>query len=286
MAILCKVHDRKRVYNKIQAHLEESPEVRPFPSSVTRLVETCKDMNANAAEFEAIIVCDPALSVRILRMANSPMLTPSQDVKSVRHAVALLGNKKIRSVAMSIAAANMFNMGEKAAQKRQNLWNHSVGVASVASCLAKSFFPVEPSDAFLAGIFHDVGKLVFYDVIPDEYAELEASFHGRSLVEEERFVLGTSHQDIGRNSAERWEMPVEIQTAIGWHHQPSEAPEFQEFAEMISIADTMAKNWGIGSALAPYTEIPCEHSFTNQDLKELEEQSREAFRENQLSMTS
>ncbi len=279
--MLHRVEDKRRLYHQIQEHLKRSPELRPFPEAVTRLVTACRDSEATNKQIEEIVSCDPSLAVKILRLANSPLFCPSRDVTSIVHAVTLLGRRKIKSIGMSAAAANMFSSGDGARIQRQQLWNHSVGCASVATCLAPLVAGVEVADAFLAGIFHDVGKLLFFDVIADEYVELTSSFQGPSLTEEERFLFGTTHEEIGVTSANIWGLPNEILAAIGWHHQPHEAPFCQKHALVISMADMMAKSWAIGSEGLSSTELEPEFydefGLTPEQLNCIESEARQAF---------
>jgi HD-like signal output (HDOD) protein len=275
--------EKKPLCVRIEEHLRRSPEVRPFPQAVTRLVAACQDPNANSRTFEAIIECDPALSVQMLRLANSPLFCPVGDVKSIAHAVSLLGLRKLKSLAMSVAGAKMFSSGKTAEAQRQQLWCHSVGCAIVARGLAKYIPGVDADDAFLAGVFHDVGKLLFYDVAPDDYSGLEATFSGLSLVDNEDILMGTTHQKVGLTSAVSWRLSDNIKAAVGWHHHPEQAASCSEFAAVIGIADSLAKNWGIGSQAELLPELPSKlsHDFglTEEQLSEMEVEARQAFGE-------
>ena len=263
---------------KIAARLSSTEEIRPFPVSVTRLYAACQDPETDIREFESIIECDAVLSAKLLKFANSPLFCASGGVKRIAHAVSLLGMRRLKSLATSVAGAIMFAKGQGAEEQRVALWRHSVGCAVVAQQLAWQFDAVDESDAFLAGIFHDIGKLLFYDVIPHEYSELEAYFSGDRLAEEEGRVFGTNHAQVGLKSAASWKLPLEIRTAIGWHHEPSQANEFPGFAKLISVADKLARQWGIGSdptANAPSVDI----GVYGDKLQAMEAKVREAYAE-------
>ncbi len=167
--------EKQELTKRVQECLAERPEVRPFPAAVTQLLAACQDANTKAETFVKIIECDPALAVRLLRMANSPLYGVANGVRGIGHAVSILGMRQLKNLALSVAGKAMFSEGSKAAEERQNLWNHSLGCAAVARVLAKSVPTVSPEVAFLAGMFHDVGKLFLYDVVADEYAEMAAT---------------------------------------------------------------------------------------------------------------
>ncbi|MCA9218281.1 MAG: HDOD domain-containing protein [Planctomycetales bacterium] len=281
--VLHKVEDKRRLGKKIAERLRKSPEVRPFPAVITQVLAACNDPNANSKKFESIIECDPALAGKTLRFANSPLFCPTVEVKSIAQAVSLLGLRKLRSLAMSVAGASMFSSGDRAKNQRQRLWNHSVGCAVVARNVAGYVPGVDPDPAFLAGIFHDVGKLLFYDEIPDEYAAIDDAFSGTRLIEEEQFVLGTTHEIVGHTSAECWDLPDEIQSAIGWHHCPDVVKSCQKFTQAINIADRLAHHWGIGSDAKPeehqLDQIAHGLGVTTSQLESIETESRRSFDE-------
>ena len=96
----------------------------------------------------------------------------------------------------------MFAQGVTAEKQREELWNHSLGCATVARLLTDYVPNVAADDAFLAGILHDIGKLLLYDVVPEEYQKMVLSYHGNELIQQELFLLDVSHAEIGLQSAE------------------------------------------------------------------------------------
>lgn len=241
------VEIKRRLSGVIAERLKRSPEVGPFPAIVTQLISACQDPHADSRRFESIIECDPALAGRVMWMANKPLFCASAQVRNIGHAVSVLGLRRLKSVAMCVAGEAMFSSGKRAQTQRRNLWNHSVGCAVVAQSIARYLPVVEKDEAFLAGIFHDIGKLLFYETIPEEYSALEASFSGRELIAEEERLLGATHEAVGLASADSWALPLELQAAIGWHHHPTKAQAFPRFAQVVALANRLAKRWGIGS---------------------------------------
>jgi HD-like signal output (HDOD) protein len=288
--MLHKVAEKRRLHNLIKEHLLGSPELRPFPTAVTRLVTACCDPESTNRDLAQAIEYDPALAVKILRLANSPLVCPRGSVKSIVHAVSMLGRRKLKSVAMSVATASMFSSGDQhGAAHRQSLWNHSLGCASVATVLAPFVPDVDPPDAMLAGVFHDVGKLLFLDAIPDEYQELTESLHGGSIVEEEQFLFGTTHEEIGVRSANSWGLSKEIVAAIGWHHRPDDAPFCQNISSTVALADNLARQWGLG--LDPACNGANSHllerfDLSEQVLEQVEGMARGAFEQLTADLSS
>lgn len=244
---MLKVSDRRRLTALVQETLKDRPEVRPFPAAVSQLLALCQDSNAPISKFEKIIETDPALSVRLLRMANSPLYGLAHEVRSIAHAVSILGLRQLRALAMSVAGASMFSQGANAAQERTALWNHSLGVATLARISARRAPGVAAEEAFLAGIFHDVGKLFLLDLVREEYVELATHYEGDDLIREEVFAFGVSHEEIGLKSAHSWDLAETLKAAIGFHHHPADAPVHGEMAHLIYNCNVLARIWGIGS---------------------------------------
>jgi len=171
----------------------------------------------------------------------------ANKIRSVDHAVVVLGFRSVRDLGLSMAGAEMFAQGDTAAVQRTALWQHSLGCATVARLLAEQVPNVPPNEAFLGGIFHDVGKLVLYDLASDEYIGLTDASTSMSLVEQEQQIFGLTHEEIGVRCSEDWRLPPIITHAIGYHHAPKSAPQDQLFVSLIHVADLLARIWQIGS---------------------------------------
>lgn len=238
----------------VQERLNKQAEIRPLPAAVTQLMAELQNPDCRSASLAKIIECDPALAVRLLKMANSPLYGLSREVRSIAHATSILGTRALKTLAMSAAGASMFASGSSLATQRKGLWEHSLGAAAVARVLAESEPKASPDDAFLASVFHDVGKLLLFDVIPEAYVELSKTYVGDELVEHEQQLLQVTHADIGLKSAHAWNLPENLKVAIGFHHDPAKAPAHFELTAIVHLANKLARAWGIGSQLGPEGE--------------------------------
>ena len=241
-----KTADPGQLTDLVRDAVMNGKQIRPFPAAVSQLLSACQDEGATAKTFEKIIECDPALSIRLLRMANSPLSGLADEVRTIAHATSMLGIRQIKSLALCVAGNEIFASGaEKKA--RQDLWNHSLGCAIVSRELAAFIDGVPADEAFLAGIFHDVGKLLLYDVVPEEYARMVSAYSGAQLVAQEEVVFGMSHAEIGLRSIRQWGMAEDIGVAVGYHHAPQQTTNHRPFASLTHIADSLCRVWGIGS---------------------------------------
>ena len=234
--------------------LNEVSDLRPFPAAATRLVSACQSAETSSKHLAEIIQCDAALATRLLRLANSSMYGCSSQIRTIDHAVVVLGYRAVRNLALSVAGATVFAHGTEAQNEQERLWEHSLGCAAVARLLARHVPGMLPDEAFLAGIFHDVGKLVFYDLACDEYTALteQMAYEPNSAavvteVAHEMQAFGATHTQLGQSCGENWGLTDEINHAIGFHHDPEDTPEYFELVALTHAADCLSKAWQIGT---------------------------------------
>lgn len=230
---------------KLATQLEDLIQLRPLPATAMQIMKACRNQELDVHELIQLVECDAVISARVLSMVNSSMYGYSREIASIDQAVVVLGFKSLSQLAVSIASQQVFSDGELAHDARIQLYNHSLGCAAVARILANLFGRQSDSGAaFLAGMLHDVGKLVFFDVAPIGYLEI----YNRSdvcRVELEQNAFGMDHTSVGERFGELWELPSQINQAIAEHHCPVDETT-QPLSRITSLANELAKNWGIG----------------------------------------
>jgi len=230
--------------NAVLAALDDLTSLRPFPTVATRLLQL-SDADADLTELAGIIECDPAVSLHLLRVANSSVYGFSGQIRSVQHAVVILGFREVRNMALGLASGQVFGQGGQ--QQGAELWQHSLGCAAVARSLATYYPGASPDEAFLGGILHDVGKLIFFDVIPDDYASTTADLDPYMIAQVETDSFGITHQEIGQHCADEWELPMELNDVIRFHHDFDEPEVESDLLDVVKAANCLARYWELGS---------------------------------------
>lgn len=238
----------------LSCRLDELPDLLPFPAVALKLMDACNNADTGAQELCQIIQCDPSLSMELLRISNSSLYGCSGQIRTIEHAAVMLGVKGLRDLALSAAAAEVFCGNENQNLASQQLWHHSLGCATVARILAENVPEVSPEEAFVAGLVHDVGKLIFIEVLKDNYDLLPKALNGISTIEEEEQNYGCSHAELGRRCGEEWGLPGEISDAITYHHSADEAAS-TELASVVGVANQISKIWNIGTEGNVETEV-------------------------------
>ena len=236
--------------------LEDLIDVRPFPVTASRVMSACDAADVTANDLSEIITQDPALSVKLLQVANSPLYGFGGEVRSVQHAAVLIGLRTLKNLVLSMAMGDVFGSGSSlTAQARDQLWMHALGTGSIARTVATTTQIVEPDEAFLAGILHDVGKLIFVDHRPEDYTTLLQARPPRATVVAEEEYFGITHTAIGRTCGENWGLPDELSDVITFHHDPADSDFGGELVEVVCAANRLTRVWDTENCSNP--EVGC-----------------------------
>lgn len=220
----------------------------PFSPILNRLLATVAKGEVSFAELSELIEKDTVVAGNVLRLVNSPLYSFRGTVNSVRHAVAILGLSRLRNFALSLSISRMWTrtatpQGWSAA----NFNLHSVAVGVLADLLAEQTQVPYPEGGFVAGLLHDVGKLLIATSLPEEYEAIHRllSAPERSARDCEREVIGITHAELSGLALARWNLPIPIQLAATFHHNPDGADlGRRHLAHIINAADALANSIG------------------------------------------
>jgi HD-like signal output (HDOD) protein len=207
----------------MDAVLDRVTRLHSAPQVAQRILELTRDLYFDVAAVVRCLESDPALAARVLRVVNSAHYGLGTRVTSLRQAVAFLGQRSLRLVAMTFSLVDAMTKGP-CQQLCAEYWKQALSLAVVASYLAKwSRGAVAQDSAYAAGLVADLGVLVLAQVFGETYAELyRQQGHGQELVEAERRELGFSHAALGARLLERWEFPAALVLSTLHHHEWTE----------------------------------------------------------------
>jgi len=191
-----------------------------------RLLAGLARQDCEVHELASLVEKDTLLSAQLLRMANSAKFARSQAIVDIPHAIAMVGITMMWKLALSVSVSNLFSREKTAPSFSKLRFNiHSVATATLAELLAEEGPFEHPKSAYIAGLLHDVGKLLIAVNTPDLYEEILAisSISRRSPREVEYEVLGLDHAELSQLAIEKWGLSVPIQQAAQYHHCPEDA---------------------------------------------------------------
>jgi putative nucleotidyltransferase with HDIG domain len=186
------------------------------PGAAQRILTMLEDPDRGADDLARVIETDPALSARILRLANSPFFGLGGTVSSAARAVIVLGLSVVRSLAVS-TAAGLFDTRGKALPA--GFWEHATSAAAASGCVAQAT-GVPKADAFSAGLLHDLGEVLLERHAPDRVAAIRASSRDdvRKRLNMEQHAFGGDHAEVGAIVLASWQLPKGFVDSIRWHH--------------------------------------------------------------------
>lgn len=203
--------------------------VPSLPASYHELMEEIQSEEPRPHVVGEIISRDVGMAVKILKLVNSSYFGLSVRVADPVHATKLLGLDTIKALALTHSAFSQFSALKCKAFSIDDVVNHSIEVGRLAKRILEheGLGKEEASDANIAGILHDVGKLVLAQSFPEKYDRIlaTAKVRNRPPIEVEKETLGTSHAEVGAYLVGVWKLPQKIVETVAFHHNPGRCGE-------------------------------------------------------------
>jgi HD-like signal output (HDOD) protein len=229
-------------------------ELPPFSPILSCLLATMADEEVSFTELADLIEKDTVMAGSVLQLVNSALYKRRNTVTSIRYAVSMLGANKVRNIALGMQVAGVWNRAKCPPGLSLSQFNKHAAAVAILSDLIAQHMPVEyPEGAFVAGLLHDVGRLLLAVGLPDEFMELLKiqAATGVPLVECERSRIGCTHADLSEWALRQWKLPPPVQKAVGRHHDPETSGGAQvALSRVIAAADGYANRAGV-STFAP-----------------------------------
>ena len=212
-------------------------------SVVVEFLELARREYFTAKDFEQVISKDQALVARLLKVANSGLYGRSRTIHSIPEAVVLIGLESLKKIVFAVSAEGLTRrrLDNYPYHPDHGFWVHSLGIAHVARVLAEAApaCPLRGEEAFVAGLLHDVGKLVI-----DEFLEANG---GRPVTRTaECAAVGLDHAELGGFILRQWNLPESITRCVLHHHDYKQGGEWALGAAVLALAEEIAGCWGLG----------------------------------------
>ncbi|MBE9547236.1 MAG: HDOD domain-containing protein [Proteobacteria bacterium] len=258
-----------------------------LPVIVTNILKVAGDESASAKDLVDIISKDKAISNKILRLANSAYYGFSKNVDSIFQATVIIGFDEIIGLTIGMSVfSTLHEKGPHSILDMQDLWMHAIGCGSVAKKIVKKTVPGAAEQIFMAGLLHDIGKVIFTIYFPEEYRTVleDAKESQTPLHHKEKETFGLDHAMLAGLLMESWKFPDDLLLPSSFHHNSAACPpNYQHHAMIIELANSLCQRAGIGYSgnpvIARTENISHKLGLTDQDVKtivkELKEQRSE-----------
>jgi HD-like signal output (HDOD) protein len=224
----------------------------PMPAVAAKVMGLLGDPNVNYQKLGQVISSDPAVSARLMKVANSSFYSMKRQIKSLDHAISIVGERTLRSL---VIAASLQGLNKSYGLLEKMLWEDSIGCAVGCRALARKFAAADPEEAFLAGLFRHLGKVVMNYTNSEAYRSLVAAVYAGegSYADLEGRFFPYAHAVVGAAVLEKWNFSrTLVMTTL--HHEDLKVAHEEEDAgdsllrltAIVNLSDCICQRLGIG----------------------------------------
>ncbi|MCG8488216.1 MAG: HDOD domain-containing protein [Chromatiales bacterium] len=199
--------------------------------------------NCSSAKLADIISVDTDISSRLLKLVNSPLYGLRSKVDTISRAVTIAGTQELRNLVFATSAVRSFTGIPEHLVNMEDYWRHGVTTGVMAKMLARYSNVLHSERLFVAGMLHDVGRLIIYLKLPEKATEILTITGGDEwvLAEVEDRILGFNHMDVGAALMKSWQLPDSFISVTQNHHTPTLATNYELDVALVHIALAIAR---------------------------------------------
>lgn len=254
-----------------------------IPYTAQAVLQKLSDPNVTSKDIENIILRDPSLAARILKLANSPFYSRARTIRTLSEATTIIGFNTLRSLVIASSVREMFKVFGLV---EKLLWEHSVSVGFISRFIGSKSFAKLSEEFFIAGLLHDIGKIVLQIKVPDRMSQVIEELYEDGREEStsiEMRVFGFNHAHVGQLIAKKWLFSQDIEEAIGYHHWPGRARLNSTMCYVVHLANAVSHKLEIGPIRTPEIDLSKTVSavslgFSRDDLEEMIEQCQQMLK--------
>ena len=245
---------------KVEDIIRSVERLKPMPSNVSHILREIDKQNVGIESLAGMIGLDQVLTALVLQISNSVTLGYSRTCSTLHDAIMHIGLQRLKSTLMTSSATSMMSRSLNGYQLGAGeLWQHSLMVGVASEWLAQVLHYPEPEQAYVAGLLHDIGKLLLDQAVFTNYARLAeyVQKYKVQLWQVEEKLIGIDHARVGGLIAEHWNFPVVLVDAIRFHHVPSFARINQRLPAIVNLANSFTEDYQVKqSALLSFQVHP------------------------------
>ncbi len=243
------------IQNQLDAMITQMP---AFPASVQRIIQLTSDISCSPKELVQVIEHDPVMTMKLLKLLNSAYYSLPKKITSIKRSVVYVGLNTVKNMALSIATLGMLPKKDVAGFDTKKYLQHSIATAAIAKKLNTKFGheEFEPSDCFVAGLLHDIGKVVYAQFNPDEYQNSQEISENEciALYQAERKIIGVDHSVVGSLLGDKWQFPESLVACIGDHHEVDKPGN--EMRDCVIAANQLSKVFAPSDTTTENKQLP------------------------------
>jgi putative nucleotidyltransferase with HDIG domain len=223
-------------------------DIPTLPSSVLTVMRMVEDPNCSAADLARVILTEPAMAAKVLKLANSSYYGFRQKIASIPQAVTLLGFPTLKNALLSASVFDLFR-ASNIGLDLPSLWKHSIATATASKLFAQRVRFPNVEKAFTVGLLHDVGKIIMARYLNMALLKVlqVAKDENLTIFDAEVKVISLNHAELGAWLLQKWQLPQAITDAVANHHCPSKSQFNFDLAAMAYLANIISHRAKLGN---------------------------------------
>ncbi len=230
--------DKSQMMERAEILVGAVDDLPTIPIVATKVLQLLDNPDVSVEEVADLMLSDQVMTARVMKLINSPVYKPTQEITSLKRALVYLGLRHVRELALTTSVINAFD-GTSGALELNAFWEHSFGVGMVSKIIAQKIGYQDLEKAYISGIIHDLGEVFLSNFLREPFMEVleYIKVHPVKLVDAEAELLGTTHCEIGLCMARKWNFPDAYCDVIAYHHSPGEANVDPILCAIVNLAD-------------------------------------------------
>ncbi|KAF0219355.1 MAG: metal dependent [Geobacteraceae bacterium] len=235
---------------ELETAIMSAGDLPTIPVVATKVMQLIESESATAEELARVVASDPAVAARVLKISNSAFYGCQRQIQTLSSAIVVLGFHTLKSL---VVAASVKQVYKPFGLTEKMLWEHSFGAGLAARIIASGTRAANEEESFLAGLFHDIGKIIMNTFDKDKFQIVMQRCYNEGITfeEAEKSVYPFCHNEVGAYVIKKWNFPEALTNAIMQHHQldfPEPADRYQvHLTAVVSLADLFCQKLGIGT---------------------------------------
>lgn len=231
-----------------QSLVNQSLELVSPPSTYAQLDALIRDPESAIDDISAVINTDPALTTRLLKIVNSPFYGFPSQINTISRAITIVGTRELTNLVLATSVMNAFEGIPADLVDIDDFWRHSLACAMTARHLAELCDERTTERFFIAGLLHNIGALVLYQAVPELAREaINSAKYGHEVLHHaEQRIIGFDHTEAGEALIQSWRLPDSLAAVARYHHDPMQAPYFNQDVAFVHVADVLVSGVPFG----------------------------------------
>ena len=238
------------MHNDVMRLLAGMDKLSSVPVVYTQLDEAIRNSRVSSGHISAIISQDTALTARLLRIVNSAFYSFPRKIDTISRAVIIVGTQQLRDLALATSIISSFQNIPERHLTVESFWQHSIACGLASRIIASYFKEPNVERYFVAGILHDIGRMVLVTKAPEQSDRIftAAADANKPLSQIEQDILGYDHAAVGSSLIQLWQLPKSFEEIIMYHHTPRQATLYALETSVVHIADAIVHAMELGNS--------------------------------------